>query len=102
MESISCHITPLVINSLGGGHTHAHTQTHILTIRTGSILGNQVRAWFKNYTILKETVPLSMACIINHIVCICAFLSNFHPALVSPPELLSESDVEDYLNKLRK
>ena len=49
--SISCHITPIVINSLGGGHTH----THILTIYTGSILRNQVCAglrpacaWFKN------------------------------------------------------
>ena len=43
MESISRHITPLVINSLGGGHTHTHTQTqtHIQTIRTGSILRNQ-------------------------------------------------------------
>ena len=54
----------------------------------------------KNYTILKETVPLSMARIINQIVCVCAFLSNFHPTLIPPPELLSESDVEDYLNKL--
>ena len=26
--SISCHITPLVINSLGGGHTHTHTNMH--------------------------------------------------------------------------
>ena len=31
MESISCHITPLVINSLGGGHTHTHTHTHAHT-----------------------------------------------------------------------
>ena len=54
----------------------------------------------KNYTILKGTIPLSMARIINQIVCVCAFLSNFHPALVPPPEILSESDVEDYLNKL--
>ena len=28
MESISHHITPLVINSLGGGHTRKHTHTH--------------------------------------------------------------------------
>ena len=27
MESISHHITLLVINSLGGGHTHTHTNT---------------------------------------------------------------------------
>ena len=54
MRSISRHIMPLVINSLGGGHTHTHTQTHIQTIRTGSISRNQaraglwpVRAWFK-------------------------------------------------------
>ena len=35
MGSISHHIMPLVINSLGGGHTHmqthTHTQTHIHT-----------------------------------------------------------------------
>ena len=37
MGSILCHITPLVINSLRGEHTH----TYILTIRTGSILRNQ-------------------------------------------------------------
>ena len=36
---------PLVINSLGGGHTHTHK--HILIICTGSILRNQARAWFK-------------------------------------------------------
>ena len=48
MGSISHHITPLVINSLGGGHTHAY-------IRTETILRNQARAglrparaWFKN------------------------------------------------------
>ena len=28
MRSISCHITPLVINSLVGGHTYTHTHTH--------------------------------------------------------------------------
>ena len=37
------HITLLVINSLGGRHTHTqtHTQMCIPTIRTGSILRNQ-------------------------------------------------------------
>ena len=64
MKFISCHITPLVINSLGGTHTHTHTHTHtythththILMIRTGLILRNQARAglwpalaWFKNW-----------------------------------------------------
>ena len=43
MGSKSHHITPLVINSLGGGHTHTHAY-----IRTETILRNQARAWFKN------------------------------------------------------
>ena len=32
-------------------------------------------------------VPLSMALIVNQIVCVRDFLSNFHPALVPPHEL---------------
>ena len=39
---------PLVINSLGRGHTHTHTQTCIPTIHTGSILRNQALTGFKN------------------------------------------------------
>ena len=31
MGSISHHIMPLVINSLGDKHTHMHTQTHRLS-----------------------------------------------------------------------
>ena len=42
MMSVSCHITPLVINSVGSGDTHTHTL--IPTIRTGSILRHQARA----------------------------------------------------------
>ena len=38
MESLSHHITPLVVHSLGGGHTlthtHAHTHTHTHTPHT--------------------------------------------------------------------
>ena len=45
MESISCHITPLVINSLWGRHTctrkHTHTQAYRHS-RTEAILRNQV------------------------------------------------------------
>ena len=46
---------PLVINSLGGGHTHTNTYTDICT---EIILRNQVcaghrlaHAWFKNYLV---------------------------------------------------
>ena len=46
MESISRHIMPLVIHSLGGGHTH--TQTHIQTFANRSNSKKSgVRAWFK-------------------------------------------------------
>ena len=34
--SISHHITPLVINSLGGGHTHANTHMHTFVDRSNS------------------------------------------------------------------
>ena len=35
----------------------------------------------KTFAILKETLPLSLARLSNQIVCVCAFLSNFKPAL---------------------
>ena len=54
----------------------------------------------KNYSILKETFPISMSRLVNQVVCVCAFLSNLRPALVPPSQLLSDSDVEDYLNAL--
>ena len=47
--SISHHITPLVIKSLEGGHTHKHTHTHT-DVHTETILRNQAAAWFKNST----------------------------------------------------
>ena len=60
---------PLVINSLGRRHTHAHTYTNMhVAIRTGSILRNQAcaglwlaRAWFNN--VKKFTVR---RCSLNH------------------------------------
>lgn len=36
----------------------------------------------------------------NQIVCVCAFLLNFHPALVPVPTDPLESDVEDYFQCL--
>lgn len=55
----------------------------------------------KTYQILTSTIPLSMARLSNQIVCICAFLSNFHPALVpQPPKVSSEADVNEYFEGL--
>ena len=52
------------------------------------------------FTILKETIPISMARITNQIVCVRAFLTNFMPALVPLPQDSSDSDVEEYFKQL--
>ena len=50
----------------------------------------------KNFDILKGTLPITMACQINQVVCVCVFLSIFRPALVPPLKATTENDVEDY------
>ena len=61
MGFISCHITPLVINNLGGGHTHMHTHTHACTHtytftytyrhpHKNNVKRPDRHAWFKNFT----------------------------------------------------
>ena len=55
----------------------------------------------KNYQILNSTIPISMARLSNQIVCVCAYLSNFQPALVLPPShLSSEAEVRTYFEQL--
>ena len=41
-----------------------------------------------------------MARLANQIVCICAWLTNFYPAVVPIPDanILEESEVDDYFN----
>ena len=63
MGSISHHITPLVIDSLGGGHTHKHAYG---SSQTEAILRNQARAglrparaWFKMEVLLQTKVANS-------------------------------------------
>ena len=51
----------------------------------------------KQFSILKDTYPLSMICLLNQVVCVRAWLTNFHPALLPPPTEPSESDMEHYL-----
>ena len=50
----------------------------------------------KIYSILKQTIPISMARLVNQVVSVCAFLSNFQPALVPLPPSSEDSDVEQY------
>ena len=53
----------------------------------------------KQFSILKETLPLSMARLSNQIVFVCSMLTNFLPALVPIPEESSEAIVE-YFSQL--
>ena len=50
----------------------------------------------KSYAILREVLLITMAHIINQIVTVCAFLCNFQPALVPPPQTISDDEVEGY------
>ena len=47
MGSISHHITPLVIDSLGGGHTHTEVRGRKQFYETR-------RAWFNNHSVMNE------------------------------------------------
>ena len=50
----------------------------------------------KTYNIFNGTIPLSMARITNQIVCVCALLTNFKPALIPLPMEPDDHDVESY------
>ena len=50
----------------------------------------------KTFSILKQTIPISMARLTNQIASVCTFLSNLHPALVPLPPSSEDSDVEQY------
>ena len=53
----------------------------------------------KTFNILNETIPISMAWLCSQIVHVCAFLSNFQPALM-PSNQLDENDVDEYFSIL--
>ena len=54
----------------------------------------------KSFNILKGTIPISMARITNQIVCVCAFLTNFEPALIPLQLEPEESQVGSYFQQL--
>ena len=51
----------------------------------------------KTFSILKETIPISLARLTNQIVYVCAFLANTHPALVSL-EVTLEGSFEEFID----
>ena len=54
----------------------------------------------KTYSILKQTILISIARLVNQIVSVCAFLSNFQPALFPLPSSSEDSDIEQYFMQL--
>ena len=54
----------------------------------------------KNFNILSETLPISLARLANQIVCVCGYLTNFQPTLVPPPANPSDTEVEEYFRSL--
>ena len=58
----------------------------------------------KTFSILQQTLPITLSRITNQIVFVCAYLSNFKPALVLPQTLgsgcSSELEVDDYFEDL--
>ena len=54
----------------------------------------------KTFFILKETIPISLACLTNQTVYVYAFLANFHPPLAPLEEVTLEGSMEDPLTHL--
>ena len=54
----------------------------------------------KVYSILKGTIPLSMARLTNQIIFVCAFLTNFQPVLIPLPTDPDDKDIESYFDQL--
>ena len=50
----------------------------------------------KNLSILKGSLPLTLARLANQIVCVCCWLVNFQPILIPPPAASEDVDVDEY------
>ena len=94
MGSISCHIMPLVINSLRGRHTYTNTHTDVCT---ETILRNQGHAglwpactWFKNTNTYKALVRILLSGVIT-------FISKQYAGSISDKELTRNSGMLDLL-----
>ena len=67
--------TQLSADEMESGHSIASLHIHV----------KRAIGRMKHYKILTGVFPLKMACLANQIVSVCAYLSNFQPALVPPP-----------------
>ena len=55
----------------------------------------------KNFAILKSTLPITMIRLANQIVSVCAWLTNFQPALIPLPGDYSDEEVDRYFQSLQ-
>ena len=54
----------------------------------------------KSFTILKHTLPISLARISTHIIFVCAFLTNLKPVLVPSQTNHSTNEVDKYFEDI--
>ena len=79
--------TQLSSDKVKTGHSIASLRIHV----------KRVIGRIKRFSILQGTYPLSMSRLLNQVVCVCAWLTNFHPVLIPPP---TDIDVDGYLHSL--
>ena len=56
----------------------------------------------KNFAILKSTLPITMVRLANQIVSVCAWLTNFQPALIPLPGDHCDEEVDKYFQSLQE
>ena len=54
----------------------------------------------KTYSIMKGTLPNTLSRVANQIVSVCAWLTNFQPSLVPPPQECKDVDVQEYFDNM--
>ena len=67
---------------------------HTRKIASVRIHVERVIGRIKNFSILKSTLPLTMARLANQVICVCAWLTSFQPSLV-PLQSQPQSEVTD-------
>ena len=69
-------------------------------IASSRIIVERAIGRIKSFTILKHTLPISLARISNQIVFVCAFLTNFKPVLVPSRINQSTNEVDKYFEDI--
>ena len=73
-----------------------HFQQMLIKVESVRIHVERAIGIIKTFQILKGMIPISMARITDQIIFVCAFLTNFLPALIPSSKSCQEKDVEEY------